>query len=117
MESCLAEVCFRSDRVARVAENLCISVYTVKRILQKLECSGSVAKKVYPADKASRKISEPIQLFIIHLLLRRPGVYLREIVSEVRASFQLEITESAVCKFMKNEFHTAEAPKLCNAKG
>lgn len=98
--------------MAAIARNLCITVSTVQRILHKFETSGSVAKMVYPAEKASRKISEPVQLFIIHLLLRRPGVYLCEIVSEVQANFQLEITESAVCKFIKKMNFTRQ--KLVN---
>lgn len=98
--------------LARIAENLAISAPTVKRILQKFEVSGGVSKKVYPADKARRKISEPVKFFILHLLLRRPGIYLREIVSEVKASFQLEITESAVCKFIQKMNFTRQ--KLTN---
>ena len=63
--------------------------------------TGNVTKKNYPTDRASRKITEPVQYFILHLLMRRPGIYLREIKSEVMVNFQLQITESAVCKFLQ----------------
>jgi len=96
----------------RIAENLSISVSTVKRILQLFQITGGVAKKVYPTDKAYRKISEPVQFFILHLLLRRPGIYLREVASEVKVNFQLEITESALCKFIKKMDFTRQ--KLTN---
>lgn len=98
--------------LARIAANLAISVSTVKRMLQKFELTGIVSKKAYPADKACRKITEPIKFFIVHLLLRRPGIYLREVVSELRANFLLEITEGAVCKFIKKMNFTRQ--KLVN---
>ena len=84
-----------------IAQNLNIDISTVKRILQKFEMTGNVTKKNYPTDRASRKITEPVQYFILHLLMRRPGIYLREIKSEVMVNFQLQITVSAVCKFLQ----------------
>lgn len=93
---------FAQDRSNHeIAENLSIDASTVKRIIRKFESTGNVTKKAYPSEKASRKIVEPIQFFILHLLMRRPGVYLREIRREVMANFQLELTESALCKFIK----------------
>ena len=95
-------------KVVRIAENLNISISTVKRVINKFEISGSVAKKTYPAERAHRKITEPIQFFVLH----RPGVLLREIVNEVKANFHLEITESAICKFVKKMNFTRQ--KLAN---
>ena len=97
---------------ARIAQNLAISVSTVRRMVLKFELTGTVSKKAYPADKAFRKITEPVKFFILHLVLRRPGIYLREVVSELRANFHLEITESAVCKFIKKMNFTRQ--KLTN---
>ena len=42
-----------------------------------------------------------MQHYILYLVLSRPGIYLREIVSEVSTVLGLDITESAVCKFLK----------------
>ena len=84
-----------------IASSLNIDTSTVKRILSLFATSGDVSKKPYPADRAYRKINEPVQHFILYLVLDRPGIYLREIVTEVSTVLGLDITESAVCKFLK----------------
>ena len=55
-------------------------------------------KKPYPSERVYRKINKH---YILYLVLTRPGIYLREIVSEVSTVLGLDITESAVCKFLK----------------
>ena len=59
-----------------------------------------MCKQLYPSERAFRKINEPVQHFILYLVLDKPGIHLCEIVSEVSAVLGLEITESAVCKFL-----------------
>jgi transposase len=95
-----------------IAENLSIDVSTVKRIVKVYELSGSVSKKVYPAAQASRKITQPVQFFILKLLIDRPGIYLREITREILANFQLEVTESAVCKFIRKMNFTRQRLRI-----
>ena len=93
---------FTLDRTSHeIAENLNIDHSTVKRIIRKFKISGSITKKPYPAAQANRKITEPMQYFILKTVMERPGIYLREITRELEMNFQLEITESAVCKFIK----------------
>ena len=41
-----------------------------------------------------------VNLFILHLILEKPGNFLREITAEIRCTLGLELTESAVCKFL-----------------
>ena len=41
-----------------------------------------------------------MQLFILHLVLRKPGIYLRVITAEVELTLELDLTEGAVCKFL-----------------
>ena len=84
-----------------IASSLNIDTSTVKRILSLFATSGDVSKKPYPADRAYRKINEPVQHFILYLVLDRPGIYLGEIVTEVSTVLGLDITESAVCTFLK----------------
>ena len=68
---------------SEIATNLNIDISTVKRVLQTFATTGDVCKKPYPSDRAYRKINEPVQHYILYLVLMRPGIYLREIVSEV----------------------------------
>ena len=84
-----------------IAINLNIDMSTVKRILHIFTTTGDVCKRTYPSERSYRKISEPVQHYILYLILTRPGIYLREIVSELSTVLGLDITESAVCKFFK----------------
>ena len=86
---------------SEIATNLSIDTSTVKRVLQIFATTGDVCKKPYPSERAYRKINEPVQHYILYLVLTRPGIYLREIVSEVSTVLGLDITESSVCKFLK----------------
>lgn len=58
-------------------------------------------KRIYLSERAYRKISDPVQHYILYLILSRPGIYLCEIVSELSTVLGLDITESAVCKFLR----------------
>ena len=67
-----------------------------------------MSKKAYPPQQAFRKISEPVQLFILHLLLQKPGIYLCEITADVKCTLGLYITESAACKFLSKVGFTCQ---------
>ena len=95
-----------------VAENLNIDVSTVRRVVSKFSTTGTVSKQPYPTERAFRVITEPVKLFIITLLLEKPGILLREITSELEATLGLEVSESAVCKVLKKEGFTRQ--KLVN---
>ena len=51
--------------VSKIAANLCVDESTVHRIINKFQETGEVQKKIYPLDKAYRKLTEPAQLFIL----------------------------------------------------
>ena len=55
-----------------IAKNLSIDEPTVRRVLHIFTTTGDVSKKQYPAERAFKLIKEPVKLFIIHLLLRKP---------------------------------------------
>lgn len=86
--------------VKQIATNMCVDQTTVRRIVGKFEATGQVQKKSYPVDKAFRKLNEPAQFFILYLVLDRPGIYLREIQSELLLQLGLDVTVSAICKFL-----------------
>ena len=89
----------------RVAANLNIDCSTVRRVLHIFEQTGNVERKPYPSDKAW---SEPVQLYIAYLVLEKPGIYLREIINEVSTLLGVDLTESAVCKFLKRSGFTRQ---------
>ena len=84
-----------------IALNLNIDVSTVRRVLLIFQTTGDICKRIYPSERAYRKITEPVQLYILYLILSRPGVYLREIVRDLSTVLGLDVTESAICKFLK----------------
>ena len=85
---------------AKVAENLCVYISTVSRTLTLFHTTGSVSKRPYPKERAFRKLTTPAQLLILHLCLSRPGIYLREIRDELLSVLEIDVNESAICKFL-----------------
>ena len=83
-----------------IAKNLCIDPSTVSRIVKLFWTTGAVAKKSYSADMLPRKFTDVCQMFVLFLVLDRPGIYLREIQSELRDQLGLELSISAICKFL-----------------
>ena len=81
-----------------IAKNLSIDESTVRRVLHIFTTTGDVSKKRYPAERAFRIITEPVKLLIIHLILQKPGIFLREITSELKSILVIDVSESAVCE-------------------
>ena len=96
-----------------IAKNLCIDKSTVRRILTIFHITGNVSKKPYPKNRAFRKISLPVQLFIIHLIMSHPGIYLREIQTQIQNTLLLDVDISTICRFLHNAGFTRQKLKLC----
>jgi len=87
--------------VKGIAENLGVDSSTVRRTLALFSATGDVQKKPYPTERAFRVITEPVKFFIIHLVLDQPGIFLREVKSTLEVELGVDVTESAICKFLK----------------
>ena len=59
-----------------------------------------MSKKHYPKEKAFRKLTDPVQLFILNLVVAKPGIYLREIQRELHLVLMLEVEISTICRFL-----------------
>ena len=70
--------------------------------------SGDVQKKPYPTASAFKSISEPVQFYLINLILEKPGIYLREMEATIKTELGVEVTESAICKFFKKAGFTRQ---------
>ena len=66
-----------------IATNLGVDIATVWRIVQLFQRTGSVNKKQYNRDNLPRKVNHTVQLVVLHIVLERPSIYLREIQSQV----------------------------------
>lgn len=90
----------------KVARNLCVDTSTVHRILKQFNSLGTVSKKSYSLSNVPMKLTKPVQLTVLHLVLEKPGIYLSEIQLELRMMFGLDMSPSALCKFLKkNNFN------------
>ncbi|XP_065888536.1 uncharacterized protein [Dysidea avara] len=97
---------------AVIAQNLNIDQSTVRRILQRFFSTGTVSKLQYPTDRASRKLTDPAQLLILHLAMGRPGIKLQEIQEELLNSLSVNIHISNICRFLQKSGFTRQKLRI-----
>lgn len=68
-------------------------------------------KKCQRADKAFRKLTTPAQLLILHLVIEKPGMYLKEIQEVLQHDLLIEVETSTICRFLHTSGFTRQ--KLC----
>ena len=95
----------------QVASNLSVDESTVLRIVRLFETTGSVDKQKYPSEKSFRKITKPAEFFILHLVIDRPSIYLREIKNELQKELGVAVSESAICVFLHKAGFTRQRLK------
>lgn len=83
-----------------IAANLLVDRSTVTRIVNLFNATGSVSKKVYPCEKAFRKVTGPAQLLILNLVIKNPGILLKEIQAELLLQLMIEVDISTICRFL-----------------
>ena len=84
----------------QVAMSLNVDESTVKRTMRLFKNTGTVNKKEYPSEQSFRKITKPAEFFILHLVMDRPGIYLREVRIELLHELGIDVTESAICVYL-----------------
>ena len=62
-----------------IAQNLNVDQSTVSRTVRLFNEQGDVAKKSYPANTGTRKLTQLDQLILLELVLDKPGIYLHEL--------------------------------------
>ena len=83
-----------------IANNLGVDKSTILRTVHLFNNTGSLLKKPYPKERASRKLTSLAQQFVLNLILQKPGIYLHEIQEELQHSLLLEVSMSTLCKFL-----------------
>lgn len=94
-----------------IASNLNVDISTVWRIVQKFEVTGHVDKKSYPKDQCFRKLTSPLKLMILHIVLSTPGVYLAEIKRELFEITGADVHASSICRFLSKVGFTRQKMK------
>ena len=95
-----------------VSSNVSVDLATVHRIVCKFESLGNVEKKRYDSRRSYTKLTEQAKLFILHLVIERPGIFLSEIKDEIYFKLGVTITKSALCVFLHREGFTRQRLKL-----
>ena len=95
-----------------VAVNLGVDPATVSRTVARFRQTGDVQKKSYPSDRAFRKLTLCLEFMIIHLVLMRPGVLLREIQAELLDLTGADISLSTICRFLHKSGFTRQKLRL-----
>ena len=60
---------------------------TIRRTVALFEATGCVDKRKYPVERA---FTEAVKLYILNLVLEKPGLYLREIKHELQSELGIE---------------------------
>ena len=96
----------------QVAKNVGVDRSTVSRTIQLFCVTGSVSKRTYPKEQAFRKLTTPVQLLILHLVMQKPGIYLREIQNELSTTLLLQVDVGTICRFLHNSGFTRQKLKI-----
>ncbi len=85
--------------VEQVAKNLGVDKSTVSRMCSKfvtilVPSARNHTLRIY---RAYRKVTSTVQLLLLHLLLEKPGVLLRELQKELASTLLVEIDVSTIC--------------------
>jgi len=87
-----------------IARNLNVDKSTVYRTLQLFLSTGTVSKSPYPKHRGARKLTDPAKLFILHLVLEKPGITLHELLD----TLLLEIDVSNICRCLHDKAKTPD---------
>ena len=78
---------------------------TVIRTVALFRATGTVSKKEYPKERAART---PAQLFVLNLVVQRPGIYLHEIQEELEEFVRVSVSLSTICRFLHTSGFTRQ---------
>jgi len=70
------------------------------------------AQEDLPSEKASRKLNSPLEYMIIHIVLIRPGIYLREVQRELREETGTEVCLLTICRFLHRNGFTRQRLRI-----
>lgn len=95
-----------------VAQNLSVDRSTVYRTVDLFRRTGSVTKKAYDSSNIPRKLTDVVKIILIQLILERPGIYLRELQTEIKEITGLDISEGSICNFFRAQGFSRQKMQL-----
>ena len=91
---------WQREALGHTYEQISKNLGVQSRELLLFNATESVQKRPYPKERASRKLTPIAQLFILNLVLEKPGIYLHEVQRELETSLLLDISLSTLCTFL-----------------
>ena len=86
--------------------------FNCRRTCHIFQQTGAVCKRKYPRGREFRKLTKPLELYVFHLVLSHPGIYLRELTANLLATTGVEVAESTICQFLHQVGFTRQKMKL-----
>ena len=76
---------------------------TVCRTVKLFHRTGNVTKKSYSyaSGRSLCKLTRPVELSILHMVLSRPNIYLCKIKSELQELTGVDVSLTSICRFLK----------------
>jgi len=82
----------------QIASTLNVDPSTVQRTVKLFEETGSIQKRQYPSNIENTKLTEFAKMFIITLVIEKPGIYLHEVKDILYEYTGIDVQESTICK-------------------
>ena len=73
------------------------------RTVRQFQSTGTVSKKRYNRENLPRKANPAVQLVILHVVLEHPGIYLREIQTQVQYLTGANLSFSTICRVLHDQ--------------
>ena len=95
-----------------IAARLCIASSTACEIFKRFELTGEVQPSSQPRRPSLHKLSEPEERLIIALIMESPTSYLQEICKEVQKITGKSVSESTVCRLLRQHGFTRKKVRM-----
>ena len=92
--------------------NLNVDPATVCRAIKLFDSTGSVDHAPYLRDSSLNSITPSVELVLLHIVLEKPGIYLREIQVELDERVGVNVSAPAICRHLKKIGYTRQRMKL-----
>ena len=91
----------------QIGADLGVDTSTVQRTIRLFELTGSVQKRPYPEGRIQKKLTPTVELIILTLVVQQPGIFLREIQSELK-KYGVDVDQSTICLFLHQSQFTRQ---------
>ena len=92
----------------QIAECLNVDASTVCRTVHLFDETGSVAKRDYPENQGTKKLTDIDKLIILEMMIENPGIYLHEVTENIKNETGTEVSKTTVCRFLHKSGFTRQ---------